>query len=112
MEKPVVLVEQQMELTVLHIGNLLVKKGITSDVFLFSRFYRNGQNISDPFALPHSLIPVWRKILTGFSIQWKTLTVSKRTDHGAFFVCLFKTEEASQLLFVCLCVCLFGSLRI
>ena len=48
MEKPVVPVGQQMEQS--FPLESFRKKGITSDVFLFSRFYRNDRNITEPFA--------------------------------------------------------------
>ena len=31
------------------------KKGMTSDVLFFSRFYRNDRNITEPFASSHLL---------------------------------------------------------
>ena len=46
-------------------GNFMEKqKGVTSDVFLFSRVYRNDRNITEPFASSHS-----RTMLQNY--QWK-----------------------------------------
>ena len=46
-----VLVEQQMEQS--FPLEIFGKKGVTSDVFLFSRFYRNNRGITKPFASSH-----------------------------------------------------------
>ena len=48
MEKPVVLVGQQMEQS--FPLEFFGKKGIALDVVLFARFYRNDRNITEPFA--------------------------------------------------------------
>ena len=48
MEKAVVLVRQQMEQS--FPLEIFRKKKISSDVVLFSRFYRNDRNITEPFA--------------------------------------------------------------
>ena len=39
--------------TGLSTGNFFEKKGIPSEVFLFSRFHRNYRKITVPFALSH-----------------------------------------------------------
>ena len=51
MEKPVVPVGQQMEQS--FPVEISQKKGIPSEVFLLSRFYRNDRNITEPFASSH-----------------------------------------------------------
>ena len=52
MEKPVVLVGQQIKQS--FPLDFARKKGITSEVLLFSRFYRNDRYITEPFASSHS----------------------------------------------------------
>ena len=70
-EKPVALVGQQMEQSFLQ--EMFRKKGIASDVVLFSHCYRNERNITEPFASSHSRTMLLGEMRGSFPqyCQWK-----------------------------------------
>ena len=70
-EKPVALVGQQMEQSFLQ--ESFRKKGIASDVVLFSHCYRNERNITEPFASSDSRTMLLGEMHGSFPqyCQWK-----------------------------------------